>query len=234
MLIDLGWRSNDQWIRNTDDGIVSTRIIELIEHKAHSANSSSLLVIAFNHGPRSKRRVRTPEHRFLRHRVVVPPANRRQVCLRQFPLANRINLSNEEPSALLGSRNRKPKLDEMDAVARQQLFERRRLSDEGFVLIVCAKAEHALNACAVVPRPVEQHELASGGQAFDITLEVPLSTLALIRLLQGHRRCPSRIEMLGEALDRPAFACGVSPFEENHKALASVFDPILELQELDL
>jgi hypothetical protein len=40
--------------------------------------------------------------------------------------------------------------------------------------------------------------------------------------------------MLCEALDRSAFTCGVSPFKQNHDALARVFNPVLKLQKLDL
>ena len=44
-----------------------------------------------------------------------------------------------------------------------------------------AEAHHLLDAGAVVPGPVEQHDLAGGGQVLDVALEVPLAPLALGR-----------------------------------------------------
>jgi hypothetical protein len=49
-------------------------------------------------------------------------------------------------------------------------------------LLLGAEAHHPLDAGAVVPGAVEQHDLAAGGQVRHVALEVPLGLLALGRL----------------------------------------------------
>jgi hypothetical protein len=122
----------------------------------------------------------------------------------------------------------------MDAVAGQHLLEHRRLLEEDLVLVVGAEPHHPLHPGPVVPGPVEQDHLPGRGQALDVALEVPLPALPIAWTLQSHCRRPSGVEVLGEALDRSALACGISSFEENDDALTCVFDPVLKLQELDL
>ena len=61
----------------------------------------------------------------------------------------------------------------------QRLLEQRAEAQELFVLVVGAVAHHVLDAGAVVPAAVEQHDLAGGGQMRDVALEVPLRALAL-------------------------------------------------------
>ena len=102
------------------------------------------------------------------------------------------------------------------------------------VLVVGAEPHHPLDSGPVVPRPVEQNDLARRGQVLDVALEVPFPVLALARFLQSyHRRAPG-VQVLGEAFDRPALASRVSSFEEDDDALARVLDPVLQLQQLDL
>ena len=51
-----------------------------------------------------------------------------------------------------------------------------------------AKAHHALDAGAVVPAAVEQHDLAGRRQVRHVALEVPLRALAVVRRRQRRRR----------------------------------------------
>lgn len=90
------------------------------------------------------------------------------------------------------------------------------------------------DAGAVVPRTVEHHDLASGWQVLYVALEIPLATLDLGRLFQGHDAGAARVQVFHEALDRAALAGRIAPFEEDHDTLAGLLDPGLQLQKLDL
>ena len=52
-----------------------------------------------------------------------------------------------------------------------------------------AEAHHPFDAGAVVPGPVEQHDLPGRRQVGDVALEVPLALLGLGRLGQRHDPC---------------------------------------------
>jgi hypothetical protein len=113
-------------------------------------------------------------------------------------------------------------------------LEVRRLPHELQVLLVGAKAHHPLHAGAVVPGPVEHDDLARAGQMGHVPLEVPLGLFPLARLLQRHHRRPPGVEVLHEALDRPALARRVASLEDDHDLLPGLLDPVLQLDQLDL
>src|SRR5438128_361720 len=77
-----------------------------------------------------------------------------------------------------------------------------------------AEAHHALDAGAVVPAAVEQHDLAAGRQMRHIALEIPLRALALARRRKCCDPADARIEALGDALDDAAFAGGIAALEQ--------------------
>ena len=97
-----------------------------------------------------------------------------------------------------------------------------------------AEAHDSLDAGAIVPGAVEEHDLAAGRQMRDIALEIPLRTLALVRLFERHDAGAARVEMLHEALDRAALAGGVAALEQHDDLLAALLDPVLRLQEFGL
>ena len=99
---------------------------------------------------------------------------------------------------------------------------------------VGAETHHVLDAGAVVPASVEEDHLAGGGQVSDVALEVPLRALSFGRGRQGHDSYIAWVEERGHALDDASFAGGVATFEEDDHAEASVADPLLELEQLDL
>ena len=74
-----------------------------------------------------------------------------------------------------------------------------------------AVAHHVLDAGAVVPGAVEQHDLAAGRQVLDVALEVPLPPLALRRHREGDDAGTTGVEVLGEALDRPPLPAASRP-----------------------
>ena len=82
-----------------------------------------------------------------------------------------------------------------------------------------AEAHHPLDAGAVVPGAVEQHDLAAGRQMRHVALEVPLRALALGRRRQRHDAADARVEPLGDALDDAALAGGVAALEQDDDLL---------------
>ncbi len=67
-----------------------------------------------------------------------------------------------------------------------------------------------------------------------VALEVPLGQFTLGRLLQRHDARATRVQMLGEPLDRTALARRVPTLEDDHDLLTGLLDPRLQLQQLDL
>ncbi len=108
------------------------------------------------------------------------------------------------------------------------------LLDERVVLGVAAVPHHPFDARPVVPGPIEQHHLPHARQVDDVALEIPFAPLPLAGLLQRDHLRPPGIEVLEESLDRPPFAGGVPALEEDDNALTGVFDPVLQLEQLDL
>ena len=97
----------------------------------------------------------------------------------------RMRLTFAKAAALFLTADAEPKLDQMDATVHQVPLELRHLAHELVILAVAAKAHDALDTGAVVPRAVEQNDLASGGQVGDKALEVPLAALGPAALFAG-------------------------------------------------
>ena len=112
-------------------------------------------------------------------------------------------------------------------------MQRARAQEVG-VLLVGAEAHHALDAGAVVPTAVEEHDLAGRGQVRDVPLEVPLRALAFGGRTERDDACEPRVEPLHDPLDRAALAGGVAAFEDHDDAQTLVHDPLLHPHELDL
>ena len=99
---------------------------------------------------------------------------------------------------------------------------------------LAGEAHHPLDAGAVVPGAVEQHDLAAGRQMRDVALEVPLRPLALGRRRQGDDAADARVEALGDALDGAALARRVAALEQHDQLVAGVLHPVLQLDQLRL
>ena len=139
-----------------------------------------------------------------------------------------------EAAPLLLAAHREPELDQVDAAVHEVALELRRLAHEFVVLLVAAEAHHALDAGAVVPGAVEQHDLAARRQVPDVALEIPLAAFLVGRLLQRHDARAARIQVLHEALDRAALAGGVAALEQDDDLLPGLLDPGLQLEQFDL
>ena len=87
--------------------------------------------------------------------------------------------------------------------------------EEVLVFLVGAEAHDPLDAGAVVPAAVEQHDLAASREMRDVALEVPLAFVRARWVRGARRRGNARIETLRDPLDHAAFARGVAPLEND-------------------
>src|SRR5262245_63246083 len=106
--------------------------------------------------------------------------------------------------------------------------------EELLVLVFRAESHHPLDPGAVVPAPVEQHDLSAGWQVGHVALEVPLGAFAPAWRRQCRHLADPRIETLGDPLDDPALPGRVAPLEDDHDLALIVLDPILQLNQLAL
>jgi hypothetical protein len=96
-------------------------------------------------------------------------------------LLERIVDAAEESHVLLFVGDREPVLEQPDAGAHQHALELRHGAEELLVFVRRAEAHDVLDAGAVVPAAVEQHDLACCRQVRHVALEVPLRALAIVR-----------------------------------------------------
>src|SRR5262249_58944754 len=121
-----------------------------------------------------------------------------------------------------------------DAASHQHALELGHRAEELVDLFVGGKSHHALDAGAIVPGAIKQHDLAAGRQVRGIAPEVPLRVFALAG--GGQRRDPAdaRIEPLGDALDHAALAGGVAALEDHDHLELAVLHPVLQLDQFAL
>ena len=120
----------------------------------------ALLVVgaATYHGAHA--RVGRREHRVARPRVVVPTAVRLEVHVGELPDLPRVVDPALEPSCLLVGADLQPVLEQDDAGVDHRFLDGRHLLQEPLGLLGRAEAHHPLDARAVVPAAVEDHDLA--------------------------------------------------------------------------
>ena len=99
------------------------------------------------------------------------------VDLAQFPLSQRIVRPTSEASCLRVFVDAEVELHENGALPDDVFLEPDHAAEEVPVLLLGAEPEYRLDDCAVVPGSVEQNDLASGRETFDVSLEVPLRDL---------------------------------------------------------
>ena len=94
------------------------------------------------------------------------------------------------------------------------LLDHRAQLEKPFVLLLGAEPHHVLDAGAVVPAAVEDHDLAGRREVRHVALHVHLALLAVRRRRQRHEAEDARADALGDRLDRAALAGGVAPLED--------------------
>jgi hypothetical protein len=107
-------------------------------------------------------------------------------------------------------------------------------AEELLVLLVGAEAHDALDAGAVVPAAVEQHDLARRRQVRHIALEVPLRALAVVGRRKRRDAAHARIQPLRDALDNATLARRIAALEQDDDLVAGVLHPVLQLDQLAL
>src|SRR6516225_357679 len=191
-------------------------------------------VVGADQVPRRVLRVGSFEHFVSGTRVFIPPAEGFQVHGAQFPLAQRILEPCFEPAMLFFLADLQPIFDEKDARIHDVLFDRRTQLQERFILLVCTKSHNALNAGAVIPASVENHDFAGGRKMSHIALHVHLRFFAVRGSWQGHEPKYARADALRNRANRAAFAGSVASLEDNHDPQPFVFDPILQFAQFGL
>ena len=104
--------------------------------------------------------------------------------------------------------------------------------EEASGLLVGAEAHDPLDAGAVVPAAIEDHDLARCGEVRDVALDVHLRLLALGRRREGDDPERPRAHPLGDRLDRAALAGGVPALEHDADLGARGLHPLLHRHEL--
>lgn len=210
--------------------LVRNGLQQMVDH----VDTSLALVRRLHDVPARGVDVRVDEHLVLGTRVVLPAGQGLQVGGRELPAPHRISHARLEALVLLLLRNGEPVLAQQDPVVDEHPLEDRALLEEAPVLLRGAIAHDVLDAAAVVPGAVEQADLAGGGQVRDVALEVPLGALTLGGDGKRDDARDTRVEVLGDAFDRPALACRVTALEDDDDAGSGGPDPLLHLDQLRL
>ena len=97
-----------------------------------------------------------------------------------------------------------------------------------------AEAHHALDAGAVVPTAVEDHDFAGGGKVLHVPLHVHLRLLPVGRGRQRDQPEDARADAFGDRLDRAALAGRVAALEDDDHPQPLVLHPLLQAAEFGL
>ena len=178
--------------------------------------------------------IRGCKHRIPGARVVVPTTMRFQVHRTKLPALGRIFYPREEALVLFLFRYFEPVLQKDDALADQKALEAGTVPEKLPVLFIGTKPITYSTARAVIPAPVEDDDFTSGGQLFNVALGMELRLLPLGWRGEGDHAKDARADTLHDALDHPAFTGSVSSFENDYNAGVGRFDPVLELDQLNL
>ena len=136
------------------------------------------------------------------------------------------------PTRLLVGAHLEPVLDEMDARVDHRLLDRRYLLEEPLRLLLGAESHDPLDAGAVVPAPVEDHDFAAGGEVRDVPLHVHLRLLALGGCGKRDHVEHTRADAFGDRLDGATLPRGVPAFEHDADLRPARLHPFLHGDEL--
>ena len=119
-----------------------------------------------------------------------------------------------------------------DAVLDEHPLEDRAVPQEALVLLGRAVVQDALDARAVVPAAVEQHDLPGCGQVLDVALEVPLAALALGGRRERHDPGLAGLSCVTRLIVEPLPAASRPSKTTTTRSLTA--DPLLHLDQLGL
>ena len=115
-----------------------------------------------------------------------------------------------------------------------RFLHRRRHREKSLHLLKRAEFHHPLDAGAVVPAAIEDHDFARGRQMPHVALNIHLRLLALGRRRQRDDAIDARADALGDRLDDAALAGAVAAFEQDHDFQSLGDDPELQLDQFTM
>ena len=187
-----------------------------------------------NEVPGRKIRVGRLKHLVAGAGVVVPALARWKVHVAELPLPHGVVHARLESLLLLLVAHLEPVFDQPDAVVGDVLLEFGTNLEEPLVLLLGAEAHDVLNAGAVVPAAVEDHDFSGRREMREVALHVHLRLFPVGRGGQRDQSEGARADPLGQRPDRPALAGGVAALEHDDDALTGALDPVLQDAEFGL
>src|SRR5262249_25410075 len=113
-------------------------------------------------------------------------------------------------------------------------FDLRRQLEEALVSLLGHKTHDMLDARAVVPAAVEDHDFSRRGKLLDVALHKQLALLPFRRRRQGNDPEYPRTDPFGNCPNGAAFAGSVATLESDDDPQTLLLDPLLQVAELDL
>jgi len=209
-------------------------IVDAGEQVADEMNASEALVVGADDIPGRDGGVGAEKHGVAGAAVAGPVFHGDVVDGRNLPLFQRIRAAVGEALLLFGFRDVEIIFQEDGSRADQHVFVLRHGDHEALILLVVAEAHHPLDAGAVVPAPVEDHEFARGGKMRSEALEIPFAPFAVGGRAQRDDARLAGTEMLDDALDDAVLAGGVAAFEDHQQFAVARDDVALEFHQFDL
>src|SRR5262249_11862786 len=168
-------------------------------------------------------------------RVVPPPPDRFDVHRAQLPVLDRGIDPGLEPAPLLVLADIKKVLAQNDTV----LDDHVPLDDWGHKqevlgLLCRTEAHHPLNSGPIVPRTVEEDDLARGREMRDAALAADRVLLAVGGRGYWHVPVDARARAGSDPADHAALTCRVPALEDHNDACPRGLDPCLQTGKLDL
>src|SRR6266850_4084375 len=199
-------------------------------HEMRDAVESRTSLVVGNYDvPRRVFGIGSIEHAIARPGIFEPFAARGEVHRAELPLADGIVDARLEAALLFLVADFEPELDELDAAINQVPFHHRSEVEKPPVFLLRAETHHVLDAGAVVPTAIENHDLTSSWQVRHVPLEIDHRFLTVGRRRQRDRTKYARADTLGDSFDRPTLTRSIPSFENHDDAEPLVFDPFLNL-----
>src|SRR5215471_11842408 len=196
---------------------------------------SPALVVGRDDVPGGLWRVGGLDHAPVGRRVVPPAPDRFNVHRAQLPMLKRIVDPGLEPTPLLVLAYIEKVLAQNDAILDDHLtFDRGGDQQEPLRLFFRAEAHNPLDSGPVVPRAVEEDDLACRREMCDVALRVDLRLLAVGGRGQCHVPVDARARAGGDPADHAPLAGRVPALEDHDDACPRGLDPSLQTGKLDL
>lgn len=192
------------------------------------------LVVGHHDIPWCKFNISDRQHRISGSRVVVPPTMGFKVHWTKLPNFATVMNPRQESARLLLLAHFNPILDQNNSRTDESVLGLGTHAKKVFHLFLGAKAHQPLDQGAVVPAPVEDHDLARSGQMRNIALDVHLRLFALGRGGQGNDAEHTGADALRNPLDDASFARRIAPLEDDERLKTFMLNSKLELHEFDV